>query len=72
MGDDFELNEYQRKTKLVCAEESLHNDYRNVEPGEKRIGSSPFCSQKKEQICTEKKASISKSSFFLKSITRSA
>lgn len=33
MGDEFELKEYQRKTELVCAEESLHNSYKNVEAG---------------------------------------
>ncbi|CAN0273636.1 unnamed protein product, partial [Ectocarpus sp. 8 AP-2014] len=34
-GDDFELREYQRKTELVCAEESLGNNYKNIQPGEK-------------------------------------
>lgn len=36
MGDDFELKEYQRKTELVCSEQSLNNSYRNVQPGEKQ------------------------------------
>eukprot|EP00903_Cladosiphon_okamuranus_P012800 g11963.t1 len=33
-GDDFEMREYQRKTKLVCAEESLGSSYKNIEPGD--------------------------------------
>jgi len=36
MGDDFELKEYQRKTELVCAEDSLGGSYKNVQPGETR------------------------------------
>eukprot|EP00904_Undaria_pinnatifida_P008122 jgi/Undpi1/443/HiC_scaffold_1.g00439.m1 len=32
-GDEFELREYQRKTELVCAKESLNNNYKNVEAG---------------------------------------
>lgn len=35
MGDDFELREYQRKTELVCAEESLNSDYKHVQPGKR-------------------------------------
>lgn len=33
MGDDFELKEYQRKTELVCAEDSLGSSYKNVQSG---------------------------------------
>eukprot|EP00752_Nemacystus_decipiens_P012450 g11031.t1 len=34
MGDDFELREYQRKTELVCAEDSLSSSYKNIQPGD--------------------------------------
>lgn len=34
MGDDFELHQYERKTALVCAEESLQGNYANVQAGE--------------------------------------
>lgn len=34
MGDDFELHEYERKTPLVAAEESLKGSYAEVQPGD--------------------------------------
>lgn len=38
MGDDFELRQYERKTALVCADESLKGNYANVQPGEAAVG----------------------------------